>query len=58
MRMLKHVWQYFGQTQPAFVRVLHLIIIIGCVSQLITSNLVDLENARLAGGSIAFGFII
>jgi hypothetical protein len=56
MQMLKHVWQYFGQTQPAFVRVLHLIILIGCVSQLITSNLVDLQNARLAGGSIAFGF--
>jgi hypothetical protein len=56
MRMLKHVWQYFGQTQPAFVRVLHLIILIGCVSQLITSNLVNLQDARSAGGSVAFDF--
>jgi hypothetical protein len=56
MRVVRLLWQYFGQTQPIFIRVLHLIVILICLSQLITSNLVSLSGTRMLDGSISFTF--
>lgn len=56
MRLLKPIWMYFAQSQPIFIRVLHLLVILLVVSQLITSNLVDLDDVRHAGNSIVFDF--
>ena len=56
MRTVKRLWQYFGQTQPVFIRVLHLIVILVCISQLITSNFVNLKGTRIIDGSVSFTF--
>lgn len=56
MRTARRLWQYFGQTQPVFIRVLHLIVILMCISQLITSNLVNLRGSRIIDGSVSFTF--
>jgi hypothetical protein len=56
MRILKDIWTYFGQSQPVFIRVLHLMVIFLVASQLITSDFVDLDHARRLGDSLSFDF--
>ncbi len=56
MRIAKDIWAYFGQSQSAFTRLLHLSIILLVASQFITSDLVDLKHASHADQSIAFSF--
>ena len=56
MRIVKDAWTYLGQSQPVFVRVLHLMVICMVVGQLITSNVVDLDHARRLGDAIYFDF--
>jgi len=56
MRVFKEIWTYFGQSQPVFIRVLHLSVIFLVASQLITSDFVDLDHARRLGDSISFDF--
>ena len=56
MRIFKDIWTYFGQSQPVFIRVLHLMVIFLVASQLITSDFVDLDNARRLGNSVSFDF--
>jgi hypothetical protein len=56
MRIFKDIWTYFGQSQPVFIRVMHLMVIFLVVSQLITSDFVDLDHARHLGDSISFDF--
>ncbi|GAB6905708.1 conserved membrane hypothetical protein [Desulfosarcina cetonica] len=55
MRITKAIWNYFGQTQPVFTRVLHLAILLLTISQLITSDFVDIEAANLTGGGLVLG---
>lgn len=54
MRIVNLVWSYLGKTQPVWVRVLHLLILLMVCLQLITSNFVEIEAGYQSAGSAAF----
>ena len=56
MRIFKDIWTYFGQSQSVFIRMLHIMVICLVVSQLITSNFVDIEDAGRLRNSIYIDF--
>jgi len=56
MRLVKDIWNYFGQSQSVSTRLLHFSVILLVAGQFLTSELVDLKHASHAGQSIAFSF--
>jgi hypothetical protein len=54
--LLRLIWAYFGRSQPVFIRLLHIMILLLVVFQLISSNGVDLDHIRFTGNSVFFDF--
>jgi hypothetical protein len=54
MTRLKAIWTYLGQSQPAYIRILHLIVLLLVTSQLISSNAVDLDHVRIEDHFVSF----
>ena len=54
MRILRAVWNYLGESQPVFFRVLHLVIIGLIASQFITSDFVEIGPGHRTGGILGF----
>jgi len=54
MGFVKRIWAYLARTQPVPIRVLHLMVILLVVSQLITSNLVRLDQVGY-GAAFSWG---